>query len=276
MSAPTGIPRTASPWSAFGALALREWRRFVRQPTRAIGALGAAGMFWLFLGSGFSTLALSGGSEASSAADAASSYAGYLVPGVALIVVMFAVVTWSIGLIQDRASGFLQSALVSPAPMWSVVGSKVLVGAGAAGVQGGLILIAAPLAGLSPTVVGVVSAALILTLAAVGVMAVSLALAWRVESVAGFHSVMNVVLMPLWALSGAVFPLESAAAWLRVVMLMNPLTWAAESSGAMLGARGVMQPWYVPALAGVVLAACVVSVLSMRRGGGATPAGASG
>ena len=59
-------------------------------------------------------------------------------------------------------------------------------------------------------------------------------------------------------------------------MLINPLTWAAESSGAMLGARSEMQPWHVPALAFVVVLACGFGVLSMRRGDGALSAGSGG
>jgi ABC-2 type transport system permease protein len=253
---------------AFVSLAVREWRRFVRQPTRALGALGAAALFWLFLGAGFSELALT--TSGATVADESTPpgvipYAGYLVPGVALIVVMFAVVTWSIGLIQDRASGFLQSALVSPAPLWTIVGAKIAVGAAAAGVQGLVVLLATPLAGLPFTPLGALGAAAILTLAAAGVMAVSLALAWRIDSVAGFHGVMNVGLLPLWALSGAVFPLDAAAGWLRVIMLCNPLTWANESAGAMLGARTAAQWWHTPALAAAVVAVAVVSVTSMRR-----------
>jgi len=271
---------------AFAGLAMREWRRFARQPTRAVGALGVAALFWLFVGSGLSAEVAERGGDAvgapgdgvvvAPAAVGEISYAAYLMPGVALMVIMFAVVVWSIGLIQDRASGFLQSALVSPTPMWTVVSAKAGVGGAVAGLQGALILAAAPLVGLTPGVVNVAAAAGVLTAAALGVMALSLGLAWRSDSVAGFHSVMNVVLLPLWALSGAVFPLESAAPWLAMVMLLNPLTWANEAAGALLGARGSAAWWHVPALLAAVGASFAFALATMQRSAARTRPGGDG
>lgn len=260
--------RQSRPWPALAALSLRELRRFLRQPSRALGSLGAAALFWVFLGSGFSTLVLDPRNANSAAADPdqhAIPFAGYLTPGVALMVVMFAVVVWSIGLIQDRASGFLQSALVSPAPMTAVIGSKLLAGGAIAGLQGALVLAAAPLAGLHVTPLGVLAAAAVLVLASIGVMALSLALAWRIDSVSGYHSVMNVLLLPLWALSGAVFPLDGAAGWLRNVMLLNPLTWANEAAGALINARPHAHWWHVPGLAAFTVLCVALAMLSMRR-----------
>jgi ABC-2 type transport system permease protein len=100
------------------------------------------------------------------------------------------------------------------------------------------------------------------------VLAVGLALAWRIDSIAGFHGVMNLVLLPGWLLSGALFPQESAAPWLGTIMLANPLLWANRAIGSALGtmppAGGVA--WMVTLLFPVL--ATLFLLATVRRSGG--------
>jgi ABC-2 type transport system permease protein len=251
---------------AAAALSWREWVRFVRRPSRVVAALGTAGLFWLFLASGF------GGSftpaSAAGANGASVGYDAYLIPGIATMVVMFAAVTWAIGLIQDRATGFLQDALVSPAPVWSVVLSKAGVGGLVAGAQGAFVLAGALVVAGSATAGGIAMGVCLLTVGAIGVLALCLALAWRCSSVAGFHGVMNLVLLPMWALSGAVFPVDGAAAWLRPLMLANPLTWVTESTGAALGVRDDAPAWMTAGVFVFAIASLVLAAAMMRRASG--------
>lgn len=208
---------------ALYTLWLREMTRFFRQPSRIAGAIGTPLIFWFFLGSGL------GGSFKMTAADAGAgfsqvSYLQYFLPGTILLVILFTSIFSSISLIQDRSEGFLQSVLVAPAPAWAMVGGKVLGGTAIAMIQGMLFLAAAPVAGMPLSFNMLAGFVLALFLNAFALSALGFALAWQFKSVQGFHAVMNLVLMPLWFLSGALFPPEGAPAWIRLAITINPLS----------------------------------------------------
>jgi len=208
---------------ALYTLWLREMTRFFRQPSRIAGAIGTPLIFWFFLGSGL------GGSFRMTASDGGAgfsqvSYLQYFLPGTILLVILFTAIFSSISLIQDRSEGFLQSVLVSPAPGWAMIGGKVLGGTTVAMIQGMLFLAAAPLAGMTLTVHMLAGFAFALFLNAFALSALGFALAWQFKSVQGFHAVMNLVLMPLWFLSGALFPPEGAPGWIRAAIAVNPLS----------------------------------------------------
>jgi len=244
------------------ALIGREFVRVLRQPTRIAATLGTAALFWLLAASGFAdALRLPEGTDAS--------YSAYILPGIALIVVLFGTIFGAITLIQDRHSGFLQSVLVSPVPLWVVAASKLLPAAILATMQGVVVLAGVfVLGGPVPSLGGFLLATCALLACAIGVLAVGLALAWRIDSIAGFHGVMNLVLLPGWLLSGALFPQESAAPWLGTIMLANPLLWANRAIGSALGtmppAGGVA--WMVTLLFPVL--ATLFLLATVRRSGG--------
>ncbi len=211
--------RVAAPGLLLPAASLvaRELLRFFRQRGRVIGALGAPLLFWLFIGSGLGSSFQAGGVR--------HGYLEYAYPGTMLLIVLFTSIFAAISTIEDRREGFLQSVLVSPARRASIVAGKVLGATAIALVQAALFLLLAPLAGVGVSVAGVAATSGAIALVAFGVAALGLAAAWRTDSVQGFHSVMNLVLMPMWLLSGALFPPEGAPAWLRAVMHANPLTY---------------------------------------------------
>jgi ABC-2 type transport system permease protein len=249
------------------ALAMREFVRAAREPARIVAAVFTALLLWLVAGSG---LASSFAPPGAPTTNSALSYGQYALPGVVLMVVMFATVLASITLIQDRDEGFLQAVLVSPTPRWAVASAKIVAGAVLATVQGALLLPGAWFIGLSPDAWGALQALAAALAGSIIAVSVGVALAWRTRSVASFHSVMNVVLLPMWALSGAVFPLDGAAGWLRTIMLINPLTWACETLGAGLGARQAIEWWMPGALALAAAAAWILAARSFRgRRGGA-------
>lgn len=240
-------------WAALAALTRREWMRFARQPSRVVAAVGTPALLWVFLASGFG----------SGVAGAAGGYGAHLVPGMVGLTVVFSSIFGAISLIEDRTTGFLQGVLASPAPRWSVVGSKVVGGASIAVLQGAILLPAAALVGATPGVAGFAAALGALACLSLVVLGLSLGLAWRVNSVSGFHGVMNLVLMPMWLLSGSFFPVAGAAPWLRGVMLANPLTWPTEALRASLGGGdgGASLTWalaVVAALASVAFASWII------------------
>lgn len=218
----------ATALAATWVLTRRELVRYARQPSRIAASLGTSLLIWIFLGSGF---AASFTSPAASAAthDGAGSYALHLLPGMLALTVVFSSVFGSISLIDDRNEGFLQSVLVSPTPRWALVASKLLGGSLLALGQAVLLLPGIYLFGARPGVFALIEAVAALACTSLGVTALGLALAWRINSVQGFHGVMNLVLMPMWLLAGTLFPIQGASGWLRPLMLADPLTWPSEA-----------------------------------------------
>lgn len=198
-----------------GTLWWREMIRFFRQPGRVIGTLGTPFGFWLVIGSGFGT----------SVSPERVDYPTYLVPGTLVMVILFTSIFAMISIIEDRREGFLQSVMIAPVSPLAIVLGHVLGGATVAMVQGILFLAVVPLLGipLHPTSLGFVL--LDLFLVAFGLTALGFAFAWRSRSVQGFHSVMNLLLLPLWLFSGALFPFEGAKGWVQKVMVLNPLSY---------------------------------------------------
>lgn len=225
-------------------LTWRELVRYARQPSRIAASLGTSLLIWIFLGSGFAASFSSPHATGAPAAvatspaltpaatslhEGAGSYALHLLPGMLALTVVFSSVFGSISLIDDRNEGFLQSVLVSPTPRWALVASKLLGGSLLALGQAVLLLPGIYLFGARPGLFSLVEAVAALACASLGVTALGLALAWRINSVQGFHGVMNLVLMPMWLLAGTLFPIQGASGWLRPLMLIDPLTWPSEA-----------------------------------------------
>lgn len=218
-------PEPATTWLLpAAALTWREVVRFLRQRSRLIGALLQPVIFWVLFGAGLSGSFQMAGGQA---------YQSYFLPGVAAMIVMFTAIFSAISVIQDRQAGFLQGVLVAPASRTAIVVGKLAGGSLLAVLQGLLFLLAAPLLAalqLAPAtdlpqgLLAWLPAVGMLTLIALGLCGLGYAFAWRLDSVQGFHSIMSVLLFPMWLLSGAFFPL-AAQGWLGWVMRANPLTY---------------------------------------------------
>lgn len=235
--------QVAPGWGAMLALTRRELVRLTRQPSRVAVAIGTPVVIWLMLASGFGEVVRVGGDGAAGAAQGGG-YAMYLAPGMASMVVVLSSIFAAMSLIEDADAGFLQSALVSPAPRWSLIGAKIVGGGLIGWAQAALLVPAVVILGASAPLWGVAAALVALLLMSVGLTGLCLALAWRVSSAQGFHGVMNIVLMPMWVLSGAVFPLDGASGWLRMVMMVNPLTWATTAVRvSLVGGSGAWLAW---------------------------------
>jgi len=200
------------------SLAKRELVRFLRQRHRIIGALATPIVFWLLIGGGMGHSFRAGG-------PGGGNYLQYFFPGTVLMILLFTAIFSTISIIEDRREGFLQSVLVAPVPRAAIVLGKVLGGSALAFGQGLLFLLFAPLVGVRPTVAGVAAALLVMAVVSVALTALGFCIAWRMSSTQGFHAIMNLFLMPMWFLSGALFPVENASAPLRWVMRLNPLTY---------------------------------------------------
>jgi ABC-2 type transport system permease protein len=201
------------------SLCHRELVRFVRQRNRIVGALLTPVVFWLLIGGGM------GRSFSVASAGEARGYMHYFFPGTVLMILLFTAIFSTISVIEDRREGFLQSVLVAPVSRMSVVLGKVLGGTVLAVGQALVFLLLAPLVGVRLTMSGAAMGLLVMLLVAFALTCLGLVIAWRMSSTQGFHAIMNLLLMPMWFLSGALFPASGAWQGLRWVMLANPLTY---------------------------------------------------
>lgn len=192
--------------------------RFFRQRSRVIGALGSPLIFWLLLGSGVGR-SFNAGPEA----GGAGGYLEYFFPGTVLLILLFTSIFSTISIIEDRKEGFLQAVLVAPVPRSAFVVGKLLGGTSLALMQGVLFMLLAPLAGIAFSTMP--AALAMFAVVAFGLTALGYIIAWKMDSTQGFHAIMNLFLIPMWLLSGAVFPVSGAPAWLKAIMMVNPLTY---------------------------------------------------
>jgi ABC-2 type transport system permease protein len=222
-------PRTASTSSpgvflpAY-SLWVREIVRFYRQKARVVGVIASPLLFWIVLGSGFAHSFSTGDSHSSS-----GHYLAYFFPGSVVMIVLFTAIFSMMSLITDRNEGFLLSVLASPASRSAIVLGKVLGGATLAAIQGIIFLAFGPLVGAHLSAEGIGLSALVIVLISFELTALGFSIAWPMDSTQAFHAVINLLLIPLWLGSGALFPVNSASGWLRFCMLLNPLTYGVEA-----------------------------------------------
>ncbi len=141
------------------------------------------------------------------------------------MILLFTAIFSTISVIEDRREGFLQAVLVAPVSHLALVTGKVLGGASLALLQGLVFLVLAPLVGLRFDLGSWLWLVLAMTVLSIGLTGLGFIIAWPMESTQGFHAIMNLFLMPLWFLSGALFPAAGAPVWLQWVMKLNPLSY---------------------------------------------------
>ncbi|MEM6337706.1 MAG: ABC transporter permease, partial [Bacteroidota bacterium] len=213
---------SAKPTSAVGALAYREWIKFFRDRTRFGGALIQPLLFWGLLGFGFAGSFVLPGTE-----DA--TYMQFLFPGVIALMVLFTSIFSTIAVIEDRDAGILQAGLVSPTPRWALVMGFAVGGTVLSVFQAALFLLIAPFTGVALSVAGIGLVLAGSAILGVAFTALGVAVAWKSKTTRAFHAIMNVLLLPLWILSGGFFPLDGAAGPMQWVMRLNPVTYGVDA-----------------------------------------------
>ncbi|MDH3600725.1 MAG: ABC transporter permease, partial [Candidatus Tectomicrobia bacterium] len=204
---------------AISTLWWREITRFRRQRSRVIGALAQPMLFWLLLGGGLSA------SFRPTGVPENLGYPEYFYPGIMVLAMLFTAIFATIAVVEDRREGFLQGVMVAPVSRLNIVLGQSLGASTLALLQAVIFLILAPMAGISLSVGSVLAVLAVLAMLAFGLTNLGLMIAWRLQSTQGFHAIMNLMLMPLWLLSGAFFPLTGVPLWLEWLMRINPITY---------------------------------------------------
>jgi ABC-2 type transport system permease protein len=227
-------------WLPVVTLWQRELVRFWRQKSRVLGVVASPLVFWLLIGSG--------------SGDLGRFFAGALV-----LTILFSAIFSTISIIEDRREGFLLSMLVSPASRTSMVLGKIMGAATLAWLQGLIFLAFAPLAGVSIGIGDVLALIGAVFLVSFTLTGLGFVIAWRMDSTAGFHAIMNLLLVPMWMVSGSLFPMATAHGWIKAIMWINPLTYSISLLNGFLfpqlssGAPGIRVDLAVTAGFGLVL-----------------------
>ncbi len=206
----------------------REIVRCYRQRSRVVGVIASPVLFWIVIGSGFGT-SFRGGSGPGN-----QHYLDYFFPGALIMIVLFTSIFTMMSVLEDRKEGFLLSVLVAPVHRSVIVLGKVLGGTTLSTVQGLIFLVFAPALGVHFGLPQLGLIVLTVFLVSFALTALGFAIAWPMDSTQGFHAVINLGLIPLWLLSGALFPLSGASGWMRLLMRINPLTYGTEALRGLL------------------------------------------
>lgn len=193
----------------------REIVRFLRDRSRLTGSLAQPILFWL----------LFSGALHGSFKPMGIDYGRYFFVGTLAMIALFTAIFSTITVIEDRKEGFLQGVLVAPVPRSAIALGKILGGATLGFGLGVVFLLLAPLGGVPLTVGGALLALPVLFVLALSVTGLGFALAWIMDSTAGYHGIMMLVLMPMLLLSGAFFPMQDAHPALAWVQWVDPMTY---------------------------------------------------
>ena len=233
--------------TAVYVLWLRELRRYVRSRVQIVASLGQPCLYLIALGFGLGPTFQKAGN---------GSYLQFVAPGVIGMTILFSSVFSGIGLLWDRQFGFLKETLVAPVPRFHLMLGKTLGGATVALIQGVLMLTIACLIGFRPVSLLQIPIGLaFMALIAIVFAALGTAIGSLLEDMQGFQLTMNFVVMPLFFLSGALYPLAGLPAIMAVVTWFDPLAYGVDGLRAALIATTHFGPLHDLAALGAFAAA---------------------
>ena len=200
---------------------LRETKTFAREKIRVIGMIGQPLLYLAVMGQGINsgvTLNANGGIN----------YLTFMYPGIIGMSILFTSIFSAVSIIWDREFGFLKEVLVAPVPRWAVALGKTFGGATIAIAQSTILIVMAPLIGIRLSLAMIIQLWFMAFLIGVALTSLGIAIAARMVSMQGFQMIMNFLVMPLFFLSGAMFPLSTAPSWMKALMVVDPLTYCVD------------------------------------------------
>jgi ABC-2 type transport system permease protein len=205
---------------------LRQLKKFWRSKARIVGSLGQPILFLFALGFGF-------GPTFSKAGQ--GNYIQFLAPGIIAMSILFSSVFFGIEIIFDRQFGFLKETLVAPVSRISIMIGRTLGGATVATIQGIIVFAISFLAGFRPVnIAGSIIAIIFMAISAILFTSLGTAIASKLQDAHAFQMIMNFVIMPIFFLSGALFPFTNLPPALDVITHIDPLSYVVD------GLRGVL------------------------------------
>ncbi len=232
---------------------LREVIRYWREKSRIISSLIMPLLWLLIFGSGMRSMALSG----------TQSYQTYIFPGIICMTLLFTSVWSGISIIWDREFGFFKEIMVAPVSRTSIVIGKALGSGTSALIQGTILLPLSFLVGIHLSPLSVLILIPTMILISIGLVCIGLLIASVITSMEGFNFIMSLVIMPMFFISGALFPLTSAPNWLKGFSYVNPLTYGVDVlRWATFRETGSLLPVYAEFLILALFAAAMIAACS--------------
>jgi len=207
---------------------LRQLKRYFRSKSRIVGTLGQPLLFLVALGFGLGPVFAKAGQ---------GNYLEFIAPGIVSMSILFTAIFSGIEIIWDRQFGFLKETLVAPIARWQIMVGRTLGGATVAVFQGLIVFILSLFLGFKVETFALIPQMLIfMILIALLFTALGTAIASILEDMQGFQLIMNFLVMPLFFLSGALFPLQGVPGALQVVASVDPLSYGVDGlRGAITG-----------------------------------------
>jgi len=205
---------------AIYVIVMREFKRFFRQRGRFVVSM-VRPLIWLFIvGSGFTKIIDdSGGTD----------YIQFILPGIVGMTILFSSIFSTISVVWDREFGFLREMLVAPVSRVTIVMGKLFSGTALAVFQGTLLLFIAPIVGLDVGLADFAAMIILMTILGLAITSLGLLVASFLRSLEGFNVIMNFIVLPMFFLSGALFPIKAMPFGIRIFSYINPLTYGVDS-----------------------------------------------
>ena len=237
---------------------LRQIKRYSRSRAQIIASLGQPLLYLFVLGFGLGPVYQAAGR---------GSYLQFVAPGVVGMSVLFTSIFSGIGLLWDRQFGFLKETLVAPVPRLHIMIGHTLGGASIAMIQGLLVLVVCLIAGFRPDHLSTLPlAVLFMALIAIVFSGLGTAIGSTLQNMQGFQLIMNFLVMPIFFLSGALFPLNNIPTALSIVTKLDPLTYGIDGlRGTLIGLTHFGLATDVSVLAVVATAFLVLGAYSFSR-----------
>jgi len=214
---------------------LRDIIRYFREKSQLYGSLTRP-VLWLFI----LGLGLRGGYKGFGNVN----YTQFIFPGIVAMTSIFTSIQSAISIIWDREFGFLKEILVAPVPRTSIVIGKGLAGTTLSLIQGCIVLLLAPLVRVKLSALSIVPLILVMAVLSFALTGIGIVIAARMTSFQGFGTIMNFVIMPMWFLSGALFPMQGLPWWLNILVRLNPLTYGVDLVRRLVLGFSFYSPWF--------------------------------
>ncbi len=244
-------------WKAVYVICVRDIRRFFREKSQIIGSVARPALWLIIMGTGFNTVFR---------AAQTGNYAQFLFPGIIGMTILFTSVFSAVSVIWDRQFGFLREILVAPVSRTSIAVGKTLSGCFQSMIQGAIILALSPLVDVKLSPLIIVEVLMLIFLASFALTSLGLLIASRMESFEGFNLIMNFLVMPMFLLSGAFFPIQGLPVWMKSIVSINPLSYAVDAlRGVILGVHEYALTTDILFIAGFAIVMTAVAVTAFNK-----------
>jgi len=220
-------------------IVMRELIKFLREKGRLVSTM-ARPLIWLFfVGMGMSRLVPQD--------VTGTDYMRFLFPGIIGMTILFSAIFSSISIIWDKEFGFLKEILVAPVSRFSIVLGKALSGTLLSTIQALIIMLISPLIGIYPSTGEIVASFFMIMLLSFSISTLGIVIASFYESLESFSMIMNFIVMPMFFLSGAMYPVQKLPLILRYASSLNPLTYGIDGLKHVLLSKGINLdfPFYI-------------------------------